>query len=76
MEEGRIDYDSIPVFYCKHCLSLRIKCMDEEHEEDFIEYCDDCSSTDIGQTDIHTWERMYEDEYKRNYLTGEEINGD
>lgn len=75
MEGEKIDYNDIPVSYCKHCLSLRIKLMDEEHDEDFLEYCDDCGGTDIEQTDIHTWERMYEDKYKRNYLTGEKING-
>ena len=75
MEEREVDYDSIPVRYCKTCLSLRIKSVDEEHDEDFLEYCDECGSTDIDETDIHTWEKMYEQKYKRNFLTGEENNG-
>lgn len=76
MEEREVDYDSIPVMYCKTCLSLKVKSMDEEHDEDFLEYCDDCGGTDIGETDIHTWEKMYEQKYKKNFLTGEEVKGD
>lgn len=31
------DYNSIPVTYCKNCLSLKILIL-----EDNIDYCDDC----------------------------------
>lgn len=75
MEFDRTDYDEVPVLYCRHCLSLRVKSMDEEHDEDFLEYCDECGSTDIDETDIHTWGKMYEQKYKRNFLTGEETDG-
>lgn len=28
-KESNVDYNAIPVFYCKHCLSLNIKTVDE-----------------------------------------------
>ena len=40
------EYNSLPVFYCKECLSLNIKTVAG------TEFCDDCSSTDIGQCSI------------------------
>lgn len=54
------EYNDIPVFYCKHCLSLKI--VGESQLPD-LEYCDDCGSTNIEQTDISTWEKMYEQRY-------------
>ena len=59
-EESNIDYNAIPVFYCKHCLSLNIKTVDESIDTEYLDFCVDCGSTEIGQTDIHTWEKMYE----------------
>lgn len=76
MEEiigDNVDYDSIPVCYCKHCLSLNIKSVDESIDTDYLDFCDDCGSTEIENTDIHSWERLYEQKYGRNFLTGEEI---
>ena len=61
-EEKINDYDSEPVIYCKHCLSLKIRILD-----DIIDYCDECGSTDTAQTDIHTWEKMWEDKYGKPY---------
>lgn len=72
-EEGNVDYNAEPVFYCKHCLSLNIKSVDESIDIDYLDFCDDCGSTEIGKTDIHSWEKMYEQKYDRNFLTGEEI---
>ena len=66
-------YNSIPVFYCKHCLSLKIKTVDESIDTEYLDFCADCGSTEIGQTDIHTWEKMYEQKYGKNFLTGEEV---
>lgn len=54
------DYNDEPVFYCKHCLSLKI--MNESQLAD-LEYCADCGSTNIEQTDISTWEEMYKQRY-------------
>lgn len=62
MEDSSIqnDYNNEPVFYCKHCLSLKI--MNESQLPD-LEYCGDCGSTNIEQTDISTWEEMYKQRY-------------
>lgn len=73
MEEEKVDYNREPVFYCRHCLSLRIKSMDEEHDTEFLDYCDDCGSTDIGQANIHDWEDMYRKKYGKNFLTEEKV---
>ena len=72
-EEINVDYNAIPVFYCKHCLSLNIKTVDESIDTEYLDFCADCGSTEIGQTDIHTWEKMYEQKYGKNFLTGEEV---
>lgn len=46
--------DNEPVWYCRRCLSLRIK------TEDGLDYCDSCGSTAVGQLpDIYEWEKLY-----------------
>lgn len=64
------EYNKIPVFFCKKCLSLNIKVMGED-----FDFCEDCGSTDIDQTDIYTWEKMYEQKYGKKFSTGEKTNG-
>jgi hypothetical protein len=59
------DYNQEPVFYCRHCLSLRIMGVGKTDES----YCDDCGNTVIETTDIHTWENMWEERYGFKYLT-------
>lgn len=59
------DYDCIPVYYCEQCLSLRIKSVPGISGTD---YCDNCNSTSIGKTDIHTWETIYETRYGYKFL--------
>ena len=44
------EYNDIPVFFCKRCLSLRIK-----HDEFLGDYCPDCGSTDIEENHIDYW---------------------
>lgn len=56
------DYNSEPVFYCRSCLSLRIRGVDD------CEYCDVCSSTDIGQCSIKEWEELYKSKFGHAYL--------
>lgn len=51
------NYDEIPVYYCKECLSLGVV------SECGMEYCKDCGSTDIGTSKIDEWEQMYERRY-------------
>ena len=59
------EYNSIPIFYCKNCLSLKI--FDVQHVDN-SEYCDECGSTDIEQTDIETWNTIYKEKYGHSYL--------
>lgn len=59
------DYDSIPVYYCKQCLSLKIKGVPSIPGMD---YCDDCNSTNIEQTSIEEWEKMYQQRYGYKFL--------
>ena len=58
-------YDAIPVFYCKQCLSLRIK---ELPGGGNVDFCDDCNSTNIATADIFTWEQLYEQRYGNKYI--------
>lgn len=59
------DFDTIPVFYCKNCLSLKIR--DVKRIEN-SEYCDNCGSTEVEQTTIKEWESIYKSRYGHNYL--------
>lgn len=61
MEEN-IDYNSIPVYYCEHCLSLKVKC------DAPIDYCDKCSSTDISHCSIDEYDRIYEKRFGEKYF--------
>jgi hypothetical protein len=63
---GKEDYNNEPVYYCKECLSLKIRTLD------VADYCDTCSSTEIGITDIFTWEKMYEQKYGKKFINYEE----
>lgn len=58
------EYNQEPVFYCKNCLSLKIR--DVEHIDD-SEYCDDCGSTDVESTSIERWEAMYVARYGHKF---------
>lgn len=33
-----------------------------------LDYCDECGATDIAQTDIETWKKMYRDRFGFDYL--------
>lgn len=58
-------YDAIPVYYCQHCLSLKIK---DVEGIPYSEYCCDCGSTNILKTQIDQWEKLYQNRYKHKYL--------
>ena len=60
-------YNSIPVYYCQHCLSLKIKTVEGIARS---EYCCDCGSTSIASTRIENWEQMFYDRYGYKYLEG------
>lgn len=55
-------YNAEPVVYCKRCLSLAIR------SEDNTNYCDKCGSTEIEETNIYDWEKMYGLRYGGSYL--------
>ena len=56
-------YDSEPVVYCAKCYSLRIK-----HEDSIdADCCMDCGCSDIKESSIETWEKMYEMRYGKKF---------
>ena len=59
------DYNSIPVYYCTQCLSLRIMGV---HGIAGMYFCDECNSTDIATTNIFEWEKLYEQKYGFKYI--------
>ena len=67
--ESKQEYNNEPVFYCTKCLSLRIRHIIHMNES---EYCDTCGSTDISQTDIDTWNKLYKEKYGHEYLNKEQ----
>jgi hypothetical protein len=32
------------------------------------DFCDNCGSTDLAETDIFTWEDMYKEKYNNDFL--------
>lgn len=64
-------YDTIPVIYCKSCLSIKIKnCLSNidtypqvEGKTNEYDYCDNCGSTDLGTCSIHEYQEMYKQRY-------------
>lgn len=62
--DKKSEYNKEPVFYCKHCLSLKIR--DAGLPE--LLYCDECGSADIFSISIEEWENMYKDKYGFKYL--------
>lgn len=58
-----IDYEEIPVVYCKNCLSLGIMVLDGN-----ADYCKDCSSTNLGTTNIKEWEKLYIERYGKPFI--------
>lgn len=56
------EYDQVPVYYCRQCLSIKIKSINS-----CVDYCDECGSTDVGETDIFTWKKMYKEKYGKDY---------
>lgn len=56
------EYNSIPVYYCRNCLSLKIIEL-----SDSIDYCDKCGSTEINTTSIEEWEKLYQKKYGKPF---------
>lgn len=62
IDNNREVYNSIPVVYCKHCLSLAIRISGDYN------YCDKCGTTETEEALIEDWEDLYEQKYKEKYL--------
>lgn len=65
MDNSKQEYNKEPVFYCKNCLSLKIKTVQVDSN---LDYCDECGSTDIAQTSIEEWRDIYKNRYGTDYL--------
>lgn len=63
--EIQSEYNSVPVLYCKHCLSLRVMNVPMLEDSD---YCDECGSTNIEECHIDDWSRFYKNRFGYNYL--------
>lgn len=57
------DYNKLPVYYCKHCGSLKIMTMPGLSDD----YCDECGSTDIGKANIDIWLELQKTMFKSPY---------
>lgn len=63
MPNNHKDYDEEPVTYCPKCYSLKI-----EHEDiTNTDCCMNCGCTEVKETDITTWERMYTRRYGHKF---------
>lgn len=57
-----------PITYCKTCLSIRIKTIEFKETNQEVDYCTACSNTELDETHIYDWERMYEEKYGTKFL--------
>jgi hypothetical protein len=62
------EYNSEPIFYCKNCLSLKIRVVPGLEDGEF---CDECNSTNIGQCSIDEWRAMYKARHGFDFLDKE-----
>lgn len=63
MPNNHKDYDEEPVTYCSRCYSLKIA-----HEDvTDTDCCMNCGCTEVKETDITTWERMYTRRYGHKF---------
>lgn len=65
MEDRKEEYNKVPVYYCKHCLSLKILSVPYMGD---LDYCDECGATDIGKASIEEWQKLYKERYGVDYL--------
>lgn len=62
------DYNNEPVYYCKQCLSLKIKVVGG------YDFCDDCGNASIATAHIEEWEKLYEERYGHKFLDEVELD--
>lgn len=61
------DFNDIPVYYCRKCLSLKIRTLEQINIAD-QDYCEECGSTDVSSTHIGMWEDAYQYKYGYKFL--------
>lgn len=66
---NKAEYENEPVYYCKDCLSLKIKFI---AGLDNSEYCCDCNSTNIVKGTFKEWDELYRERFHHSYI--EEFN--
>lgn len=65
IENQHNEYNAEPVYYCKHCLSLRVRSIPRMEDS---EYCDECGAMEVGKCSIEEWEALYESKFGHKYL--------
>lgn len=60
-----VNYNDESVFYCERCMSLRIRFVNGLSNS---EYCDNCGSTEINQSNIEDWRQKFKDKYGYDHL--------
>ena len=68
MDNQLDNYNEEPVYYCIHCLSLKIR------SYEVCDYCEECGSTDIAETTIDKWQELYKKKYGTNYINKKSRN--
>lgn len=68
MTYSKDSYNDEPVHYCKNCLSLNTKILNNSS----LVVCGECGNTDIEETHINEWTEMFNKEYGRYFLSSEE----
>ena len=62
IEQSNQDFNSEPVVYCSHCLSLAVLTVND------TDFCDKCGCTEMASADIADWEELYKQKYGENFL--------
>lgn len=65
VKKTKEEYNDVPLFYCKRCLSLAILRIDDLEG---IDYCKKCGGTEVGVSLLDTWEQMYKDMYGKKLI--------
>lgn len=61
-------YEEEPVYYCKRCLSLKVRQMPMVANQ---YYCEDCGTVDIAEGSFEEWDELYVERYGHHYLEKE-----
>lgn len=67
MKLTKEQYNDVPVFYCKECLSLNVRSVLASGILE-LDYCDDCGGTIMEETHIEKWKELYKERYGFDYL--------